>query len=197
MYRFTITLTDGTVKTVEADSFSGAVASLLPGDPSDIVSVVRMPSAPTRCAAVGMSEEQIDAGVVEPRDKECEKLRKDAERYRWLRRGGNDEIGVVRGFDGIDCGSTSVAYTYEEGLCGEYLDDAIDAAMDIRQDQGAPACEWEEDDDDGNYETACGNRFCIIEGSPTNNRMRYCCYCGGRLAVAAPAQDSDDKGAKS
>lgn len=56
MYRFTITLTDGTVKTVEADSFSGAVASLLPGDPSDIVSVVRMPSAPTRYAAVGMSE---------------------------------------------------------------------------------------------------------------------------------------------
>lgn len=68
MYRFTITLTDGTVKTVEADSFSGAVASLLPGDPSDIVSVVRMPSAPTRCAAVGMSEEQIEARIAEHED---------------------------------------------------------------------------------------------------------------------------------
>ena len=59
---------------------------------------------------------------------ENETLRKDAERYRWLRRGGNDDIGVVSGFDGIDCGSTSVAYTYEEGLCGQRLDDAIDEA---------------------------------------------------------------------
>lgn len=46
MYQFIITLTNGTVKTVEADSFSGAVASLLPGDSSDIVSVVRVPGAP-------------------------------------------------------------------------------------------------------------------------------------------------------
>lgn len=61
---------------------------------------------------------------------ECEKLLKDAERYWWLRRGGNEDIGVVRGFDGIDCGSTSVAYTYEEGLRGNRLDEAIDAAMD-------------------------------------------------------------------
>src|SRR5690554_881858 len=59
---------------------------------------------------------------------ENEALRNDAERYRWLRRGGNDDIGVVSGFDGIDCGSTSVAYTYEEGLCGQRLDDAIDEA---------------------------------------------------------------------
>lgn len=65
------------------------------------------------------------------REAECEKLRKDAERYRWLRRGGNDDIGVVMGFDGIDCGSTSVAYTYEEGLCGERMDAAIDAAMEL------------------------------------------------------------------
>lgn len=52
----------------------------------------------------------------------------DAERYRWLRDGGNDDIGVVIGFDCIDVGSTAVVGTYGEGLDGEHLDSAIDAA---------------------------------------------------------------------
>lgn len=54
---------------------------------------------------------------------------RDAERYRWLRRGGNDDIGVVRGFDVIEYGSSSVASTYEDSLCGDRLDAVIDAAM--------------------------------------------------------------------
>lgn len=52
----------------------------------------------------------------------------DAERYRWLRDGGNDDIGVVRGFGCIDSGSTTVVGTFEEGLYGEQLDAAIDHA---------------------------------------------------------------------
>lgn len=60
---------------------------------------------------------------------ECKNLRKDAERYRWLRRGGNDDIGVVRDFNVADRGSASVAYTYEEVLCGDRLDADIDAAI--------------------------------------------------------------------
>lgn len=59
----------------------------------------------------------------------AERLREDAARYRWLRRGGNDVIGVVRGFDVIEYGSSSVASTYEDSLCGDRLDSAIDAAM--------------------------------------------------------------------
>ena len=57
-------------------------------------------------------------------------LRKDAERYRWLRDGGNDDIGVVIGFDCVDVGSTGVAGTYRESLEGEQLDKAINAAME-------------------------------------------------------------------
>lgn len=60
---------------------------------------------------------------------ENERLREDAERYQWLRRGGNDDIGVVRGFDVIEYGSSSVADTYEDSLCGDRLDAAIDAAL--------------------------------------------------------------------
>ena len=61
---------------------------------------------------------------------EMQALRKDAERYRWLRDSESDDMGVVTGIEGIDYGSTSVAYTYEDGLCGEQLDKAIDAAME-------------------------------------------------------------------
>lgn len=57
--------------------------------------------------------------------------RQDAERYRWLRRGGNDDIGVVRGFDVIEYGSSSVASTYEDRLCGDRLDAAIDHARRV------------------------------------------------------------------
>lgn len=60
-------------------------------------------------------------------------LRKDAERYRWLRDGGNDDIGVVMGFDSIDSGSTTVVGTYEEGLDGEQLDESVDLAMIVER----------------------------------------------------------------
>lgn len=62
-----------------------------------------------------------------------QELRKDAERYRWLRDGGNDDIGVVTGFDCVDVGSVGVAGTYREGLEGEQLDRAIDAAMEKQE----------------------------------------------------------------
>lgn len=61
---------------------------------------------------------------------EIQALRKDAERYRWLRDSGSDDMGVVTGIDGIDYGSTSVAYTCEDGLCGEQLDKAVDESME-------------------------------------------------------------------
>ncbi len=47
-----------------------------------------------------------------------------------------------------------------------------------------PTCAWA-DDADGNWDTACENKFCFIEGGPTENQMRFCCYCGGRLVVKA------------
>ena len=42
-------------------------------------------------------------------------------------------------------------------------------------------CVWEEDSD-GNWETACGNIFCLNEGTPSENEMRFCCYCGKQLS---------------
>lgn len=48
------------------------------------------------------------------------------------------------------------------------------------------SCTWtnEGDDDynDGRWATSCGNDFLLNEGSPTENRMVHCCYCGALLS---------------
>jgi hypothetical protein len=38
-------------------------------------------------------------------------------------------------------------------------------------------CKWK-DDGEGNYETDCGGLFTITRGTPKENKMKYCCYCG-------------------
>lgn len=43
-------------------------------------------------------------------------------------------------------------------------------------------CEWEPTDPDfGTWETSCGHSFFVVEGSPSDNDMRFCCYCGHPL----------------
>lgn len=55
-------------------------------------------------------------------------LSRDAERYRWLRKGVNDDIAVVRGLGVMDYGMSAVVSTYSEEIDGDDLDVAIDAA---------------------------------------------------------------------
>lgn len=31
------------------------------------------------------------------------------------------------------------------------------------------------------WETSCGNAFTINDGTPAQNDMKYCCYCGGEI----------------
>lgn len=42
-------------------------------------------------------------------------------------------------------------------------------------------CKWTEDCD-GIWSTECGEMHSLNEGSPADNNMRFCCYCGGKLA---------------
>jgi len=42
-------------------------------------------------------------------------------------------------------------------------------------------CRWTLDNDSGAYDTACGHKFTLNEGTPAENGMRFCCYCGGAL----------------
>ena len=41
-------------------------------------------------------------------------------------------------------------------------------------------CEWVTDDE-GVWDTECGNRFEIIDGTPRENQLHWCPYCGKSL----------------
>ena len=46
-----------------------------------------------------------------------------------------------------------------------------------------PQCLWTLTDSSENlWETSCGNVFFLIEDTPKENGMQYCCYCGKALA---------------
>ena len=42
-------------------------------------------------------------------------------------------------------------------------------------------CEWN-DDDEGMFETECGNAFVFTDGGPADNGFRFCPYCGKPIA---------------
>jgi len=44
-------------------------------------------------------------------------------------------------------------------------------------------CLWTEDPD-GYWATQCGNAFCLEDGTPEDNRMEFCPYCGGMCGLA-------------
>lgn len=51
---------------------------------------------------------------------EVQRMRRDAERYQWLSEGGPDQLMIVEDM-------------YEVDLCQDYLDSAIDAAMENKE----------------------------------------------------------------
>lgn len=59
---------------------------------------------------------------------EIKALRRDAERYRWLR-GTQDDLVVGTGPGTVDFGASAVRGTYELWLWGVELDEFIDAAL--------------------------------------------------------------------
>ena len=58
-------------------------------------------------------------------------------------------------------------------------------------DPEASHCAWREDAD-GNWDTTCGNCFVLTEGSPNEHDMRFCCFCGLKLAEQLYTPDLDD-----
>lgn len=42
-------------------------------------------------------------------------------------------------------------------------------------------CRWQSSGEGDIYETECGDTFQIFEGSPSDNHMEFCCYCGRKL----------------
>ena len=49
------------------------------------------------------------------------------------------------------------------------------------------SCHWKVEDNESDcWDTSCGSSFIINDGTPSENDMYYCCYCGKSLV--------DDKG---
>jgi len=49
---------------------------------------------------------------------------------------------------------------------------------------GCITCGWEPGDVDSDcYETGCGQSFVIYEGTPKENSMKFCCFCGKRIST--------------
>ena len=55
-------------------------------------------------------------------------------------------------------------------------------------------CTWQQDGDNtsGAYGTSCRHYFHLEDGTPEDNRMKWCCYCGKRLAQSLITEDEDD-----
>ncbi len=47
------------------------------------------------------------------------------------------------------------------------------------------ACEWNSDED-GNWWTACDNGWCLNDGTPEENGMKFCPFCGRGLTQGTP-----------
>lgn len=45
-------------------------------------------------------------------------------------------------------------------------------------------CAWTEDED-GNWDTGCDEKHVLNTGTPAENGMRYCCYCGNPVKTVA------------
>jgi hypothetical protein len=55
-------------------------------------------------------------------------------------------------------------------------------------------CWWfqDGDEDSGTYMASCNQRYFVLEdGTPTDNRMKHCCYCGKPL-VEVPIEPEDN-----
>jgi len=55
------------------------------------------------------------------------------------------------------------------------------------------SCSWTVDDD-GVWNTECGQAFVLEDGSPKENFMKYCCYCGrGLIEIFPPDPYPEDE----
>lgn len=46
-------------------------------------------------------------------------------------------------------------------------------------------CGWREDED-GNWQTDCGECYVLIDGNPDENDYRFCPSCGRSIAITKP-----------
>jgi hypothetical protein len=62
------------------------------------------------------------------------------------------------------------------------------------QPEPVAACTWAQDGEDSDtWGTLCGQFFTVNEGSPADNDMRHCCYCGKSLDCQPHIYEAEDE----
>lgn len=71
----------------------------------------------------------------------------------------------------------------------------VRAAAEIGRMPSPDACYWvKEDEDSDAWATGCEKLFCIIADTPSENDMKFCCYCGKPLVeVMAETLDGGER----
>ena len=66
------------------------------------------------------------------------------------------------------------------------------AALAQPAPESETCCTWHQDgdSDSGVYATSCGRYFDLTDGTPEDNQMRWCCYCGKQLAQELIAEET-------
>lgn len=52
-------------------------------------------------------------------------------------------------------------------------------------------CTWTEEDEGAYWSTGCGEEFTIIFGTPSQNRMNYCTFCGKLIMEVEKIEEED------
>jgi len=69
------------------------------------------------------------------------------------------------------------------GDCSK-LEEALEQSNKEYANQCPPECKWELYSEEENvYGTSCDNLYQIMNGSPKDNEMEYCSYCGKKIAL--------------
>jgi hypothetical protein len=55
----------------------------------------------------------------------------------------------------------------------------------------ADACTWSGEEDGSSWSTSCRRAFWLEDGTPSENEMRFCCFCGKPLKEEVDAEDAE------
>lgn len=78
----------------------------------------------------------------------------------------------------------------DEHIMAEIHDAAAKGLDTLAPDK--PKCTWT-DDEGGCWDTSCGHRFVVNDGTPSENSMAYCCFCGKEIEEVLPEPEGDEE----
>jgi hypothetical protein len=82
------------------------------------------------------------------------------------------------------------------GITDGPSEDTTEAAITaLRSALAEPdTCTWFQDGDSDSsmYQTSCRKYFDLTDGTPEDNKMQWCCYCGKKLVQELITEDSDE-----